>query len=102
MRGHKAASASLSFELLLLLAPFLLVIPAALRTLSMRLGSLGFAASFLPSLSFLPRFWSFESMYFDISFANALESFADMVLVIPSMRVMSSTVSDQSRRQKMQ
>ena len=88
MRGHKAGpSESVSFDLLVLPA-LLLAKPAAWRALSIRLGSLDFSLPLL-SLSFLPRFWSLESMYFAISLKKALESLAEMVLVVPRMREIS-------------
>src|SRR5260221_1684122 len=89
MRGHNAgASGSVSFDLLLELPVPLLAKPEAPRTLSMRLGCLDFSLFFL-SLSFLPRFWSLESMYLAISLAKAFESLADIVLVTPRMRLIS-------------
>jgi len=89
MSGHKAgASGSLVLDVLLLVpvAGFLFS-PAALRTLSMRLGPLDLSS--LSSLSLEPRFWSLESIYFPIAFANAFESFATIDLVVPRIRDIS-------------
>ena len=74
--GHNAGE-SRSWSLSLLL---LVLMPALLRTLSIRVGSLAFSF-----LSFLPRFWSFESIYLPISFANAFESLAVIVFVVPNI-----------------